>query len=52
MLLKRHDISLEGKKVILSEDIVTKGSTLTKMKKIVEEGGGDLVAITCIGNRS
>ena len=52
MLLKRHDIDLKGRKIILSEDIVTKWSTLGKMRDIVHQKWGEVVAITCIGNRS
>ncbi len=52
MLLKRHDIDLEGKKVILSEDIITKWSTLKKMISLVEQKWGTVVGITCIWNRS
>lgn len=51
MALKRHDIDLQWKKVILSEDIITKGSTLEKMIEIVKEGGWEVVAITCVWNR-
>jgi hypoxanthine-guanine phosphoribosyltransferase len=36
--LRRHDIDLKGKKVILSEDVITKGSTIKKMREIVESG--------------
>lgn len=48
MALKRHDISLAGRKVVISEDIVTKGSTLAKMKKMIEDAGGYVVAIACV----
>lgn len=51
MKLKRHDIDLSGKKVVISEDIVTKGSTLRKMKSMIEDAGGEVVAIACVGNR-
>ncbi len=51
MSLKRHDISLAWKKVIIDEDIVTKWSTLKKMKQLVESQGGEVVAIVCVGNR-
>lgn len=55
MSLKRHDLGengLTGKRVILSEDVITKGSTLAKMIEIVKQGGGEVVAITCVVNRS
>jgi orotate phosphoribosyltransferase len=37
--------------VILSEDVITKGSTIKKMREIVESGWGAVVGVTCIGNR-
>ncbi|MDA9129429.1 orotidine-5'-phosphate decarboxylase [Candidatus Gracilibacteria bacterium] len=52
MALKRHNIELKGKKVILSEDVINRGSTLEKMIEIVEEKGGTVIAITCLANRS
>lgn len=55
MALKRHDLGkngLMGKRVILSEDVITKGSTIAKMIEIVKQGGGEVVAITCVVNRS
>ncbi len=55
MTLKRHDLGENGfigKKVVLSEDVITKGSTLTKMIEIVKNDGGKVVAITCAVNRS
>ncbi|MBP9811982.1 orotidine-5'-phosphate decarboxylase [Candidatus Gracilibacteria bacterium] len=55
MLLKRHDLgegNYTGRKVVLSEDVITKGSTIAKMIEIVKAGGGEVVAITCIVNRS
>jgi len=51
MELKRHDIPFKGRKVVISEDIVTKGSTFKKMKGMIEEQGGEVVAIACVGNR-
>ncbi len=55
MALKRHDIGangFQGKKVVLSEDAITKGSTLAKMIQIIRNGGGEVVAVTCAVNRS
>ncbi len=55
MLLKRHELGddgLKGRKIILSEDVITKGSTIAKMIEIVKNGGGEVVAVTCIVNRS
>jgi hypoxanthine-guanine phosphoribosyltransferase len=36
MLLKRHNIDLKNKKIILSEDIISAGSTIKKMTTLVE----------------
>jgi len=52
MKLKRHDIDLKWKKVILSEDIISAGSTIVKMTKLVEELWWKVVAVTCFGNRN
>ena len=52
MLLKRHKIYLKWKKIILSEDIISAGSTIKKMKALVEELWGKVVAVTCFGNRN
>jgi len=52
MLLKRHDINLKWKKVILSEDIISAGSTIKKMTSLVESLGWKVVAVTCFGNRN
>lgn len=51
MVLKRHDIDLKGKKVILSEDIITKWSTLSKMIKLVTQGWWEVTGITCVWKR-
>lgn len=53
--LKRHDLWVDGlrwKKIVLSEDVVTKWSTVAKIMKLVRDGGGEVVAIDCIVNRS
>jgi len=52
MKLKRHDIDLKWKKIILSEDIISAGSTIKKMTKLVESLWWKVVAITCFGNRN
>ena len=52
MLLKRHDINLKWKKIILSEDIISAWSTIKKMIALVENLGWKVVAITCFGNRN
>jgi hypothetical protein len=51
MTLLRHDIDFKWKKIVLSEDIITKGSTIEKMIKKVEAAWWEVVAITCIWNR-
>lgn len=51
MQLNRHDIDLVWKKVVLSEDIVTKWSTLKKMIEIVQLRWWEVVLITCVWNR-
>ena len=50
--LKRHDIDLKWKNVILSEDVITKGSTIAKMIELVEKRWWRVTAITCVVNRS
>lgn len=53
MTLKRHDIGswfLQGKKVIISEDVISKASTIKKMIELVKQSGWEVVAITCIVN--
>ena len=55
MNLKRHDLGEEGflwKKIVLSEDVITKWSTIAKMIEIVKQWWGQVVAVTCIVNRS
>ena len=52
MDLKRHNMDLTWKKIIIGEDVVNRGSTLLKMIEVVEEKWWEVVAISCIGNRS
>lgn len=52
MKLKRHDIELKWKKVILCEDVVTKWSTITKMIELVENGWWKVVWVVMIVNRT
>ena len=51
MKLKRHDISLKWKKIIISEDVVNRGSTLRYMVDIVNNLWGEVVGIACLANR-
>lgn len=52
MELKRHDLDFTWKKIIISEDVITKATTTKKMIELVEQGGGEVVAITCLANRT
>jgi orotate phosphoribosyltransferase len=52
MLLKRHNIDLKNKKIILSEDIISAWSTIKKMTALVESLWWKVVAITCFWNRN
>lgn len=51
LYLKRHDIDLTWKRVILSEDVITQWSTLEQMIRIVEEKWWEVVGVTCTCNR-
>lgn len=51
MDLKRHAIDLSWKSIILSEDIVSRGTTIAKMREVLENLGWKVVAIACVGNR-
>lgn len=51
MQLKRHDIPLKGKRVILSEDVITKWSTIKQMIELVRAAWWEVVAVTCVVNR-
>jgi adenine phosphoribosyltransferase len=39
---------LRGKRVIVVDDVVSTGSTLEAMRKVVEEAGGETVAETAV----
>jgi len=51
MKLKRHDISLQWKKIVISEDVVNRGSTLRYMVDIVNSLWWEVVWIACLANR-
>lgn len=51
MDLKRHAIDLSWKRIILSEDIVSRWTTIAKMRDVLENLWGKVVAIACVGNR-
>lgn len=55
MELQRHDLWdgwLKWRKVVLSEDVITKGSTIGKMIELVRRAGGEVVAVSCVVNRT
>lgn len=51
MKLKRHDISLKWKKIVISEDVVNRGSTLRYMVDIVNNLWWEVIGIACLANR-
>lgn len=51
MQLKRHDISLAWKKIVISEDVVNRGSTLRYMVDIVNSLWWEVIWIACLANR-
>ena len=51
MELKRHAMSLKWKKIILSEDIVSRGATIKKLRDIISSLWGEVIAIACVWNR-
>jgi orotate phosphoribosyltransferase len=49
----RRGFSLEqGEKVIIAEDVVTRGTSLLEVVKVVEEAGGRVVGLTSIIDRT
>lgn len=52
MSFKRHDVDLRGKKVVITEDLTTKGETAEAIKKAVEARGGEVIAILAIANNT
>lgn len=51
MDLKRHAVDLTWINIILSEDIVSRWTTIAKMREVLERLWGKVVAIACVGNR-
>jgi len=51
MDLKRHAVNLKWKRIILSEDIVSRWTTIAKMREVLEWLWWTVVAIACVGNR-
>jgi len=50
-LLKRHSVQ-PGQKVVIVEDLITKGTTLKKLVKTLKEAGADILGIFLTLNRS
>lgn len=51
LVIDRHEIS-NGDRVIIVEDVCNNFSTTQKLEDLIEERGGELVAIVCAINRS
>lgn len=51
MELKRHSIDITWKRIVISEDIVTKWSTLKKMIEWVDKLWWEVIAVACVWNR-
>lgn len=51
MTLRRGFEIKKGQKVIISEDVVTTGKSSLEVAKLIEELGGEVVAICCIVDR-
>lgn len=52
MTFKRGFALEPGEKVVIAEDVVTTGKSTKECMKAVEDAGGDIVAITCLVDRS
>ena len=52
-MMIRRGFSLEqGEKVVIAEDVVTRGTSLLEVIKVVEEAGGVVVGLTSIIDRT
>jgi orotate phosphoribosyltransferase len=52
-MMIRRGFSLEqGEKVVIAEDVVTRGTSLLEVVKVVEEAGGVVVGLTSIIDRT
>ncbi|WP_034849963.1 orotate phosphoribosyltransferase [Clostridium hydrogeniformans] len=52
MTLRRGFEIRKGQKVVITEDVVTTGKSFKEAAKVVEEHGGEVVAVACIVDRS
>jgi len=52
MAFKRGFTLKEGEKVVIAEDVVTTGKSTKECMDAVKAAGGDIVAITCLVDRS
>jgi orotate phosphoribosyltransferase len=49
----RRGFALEkGEKVVIAEDVVTRGTSLLEVVKVVEEAGGKVIGLTSIIDRT
>ena len=52
-MMIRRGFSLEqGEKVVIAEDVVTRGTSLLEVVKVVEDAGGEVVGLTSIIDRT
>ncbi len=52
MTLRRGFEIKKGQKVIITEDVVTTGKSFKEAAKVIEEHGGEVVAVICIVDRT
>jgi orotate phosphoribosyltransferase len=52
MMIRRGFGLEQGEKVIIAEDVVTRGTSLLEVVKVVEEAGGEVVGLTSIIDRT
>ena len=52
MMIRRGFTMEPGEKVIIAEDVVTRGTSLLEVVKVVEEAGGRVVGLTSIIDRT
>lgn len=52
MMIRRGFALEQGEKVVIAEDVVTRGTSLLEVAKVVEEAGGRVVGLTSIIDRT
>ena len=52
MMIRRGFTMEPGEKVIIAEDVVTRGTSLLEVVKVVEEAGGEVVGLSSIIDRT